>query len=79
VVEDMTAHTITLQGGPYHAEVRHVPEPPLFEASAAGVNKHPPQRYYAFHKIGDRWAPTAIYIQDPYQADLFHYWANVAP
>jgi hypothetical protein len=72
-------HTITLQGGPYHAETRPVPEPPQFEASLAGVNKYPPTWYYAFGKYGDRWKATAIYIQDPYERDLFHYFADAEP
>ena len=70
-------HRITLKGGPYHAETRPVPEPPPFETSMAGVNKHPPSLYYCFHKRPDgTWAPVAIYIQDPYRGDLFHYHAD---
>jgi hypothetical protein len=72
----MTPHYITLQGGPYHAQTRPVPEPPPFEPSWVGVNKYSPSLYYAFHKVGDTWAPVAIYIQDPYTRDLFHYHAD---
>jgi hypothetical protein len=70
-------HHITLRGGPYDAQVRPVPEPPPFDpAFLFGPNKYSPSLYYAFHKVGDTWAPVAIYIQDPYERDLFHYHAD---
>lgn len=73
-------HTITLRGGPYHAETRPVPDPPPFKpAPGLGINRLPSARYYAFHRVGNTWAPTAIYIQDPYRADLFHYLADATP
>jgi hypothetical protein len=73
-------HLITLQGGPYHAQTRPVPEAPPFEASMAGVNKYAPSLYYAMDKRPDgSWAPTAIYIQDPFTRDLFHYHADNTP
>jgi hypothetical protein len=74
-------YTITLQGGPYHAETRQVPEPPPFKESFLfGPNAYAPSKYYCFHRKPDgNWAPVAIYIQDPYRAELFHYYADTTP
>jgi len=69
-------HTITLRGGPHHAETRHVPEPPRFKETGFGINGYGPQHYYAFHRRSDgEWEPTAIYIQDPVTPALFHFHA----